>query len=340
MIFSLPPATARNTVHGAFPWRAGRCAGSPVSYGETATSARTTADSVATRISNRQYLRLLIAAAYQNFVYGGYLMPFADALGIGSLALLLLGSWPVPAMASVFLLTFFVYALNRVIEIDIDGVSNPERTQLLRSQRRAQVALVAGSICIAALLQFLAATPAAAVCAALWVAAGVWYCFGLKTLTRRVPGMKAYVIALMYGLWPLHVLWFVATTLPPGALELTLFIIVRMFLSTTVSDLKDVAMDRAQGLRTFAVIMKPARLRFLLHALNAASAVPIVFGILRGALPVAAAGLLLCIPYGLFFPRANSGDSRRARILTAVVVDSEGLVWVLGVLLGITLTSG
>jgi 4-hydroxybenzoate polyprenyltransferase len=280
----------------------------------------------------------VLSAAAGNFVFGGYLMPFADALGIGALALLLLGVWPVPAMVSVFLLTFFVYALNRVIEIDIDGMSNPERTFLLQSQRRIQITLLTLSICGAVVLQVFAASWAAVLCAALWLAAGVWYCFGLKTLTRRVLGLKAYVIGLMYGLWPLYALWFLATSLPPGALEVTAFIVIRMFFSTTVSDIKDIAMDRAQGLRTFAVVMTPARLRIMLHALNAASALPILAGLLRGSLPLAAAGLLLCIPYGLFFPRANSGDSRSARLLTAIIVDSEGLIWVLGVLLGLSVT--
>jgi 4-hydroxybenzoate polyprenyltransferase len=274
---------------------------------------------------------------WSNFVFGGYLMPLADAAGIGALGLLLLGSFPWYAAASIFLLTFFIYALNRIVEIDIDGVSNPERTRLLRSQRRIQIALVTLSLAGGIVVQFAAQSWQAVLCAALWTGTGWWYCFGLKNFTRRVVGLKGYVIAFMYGLWPLHVLWFNTPVLPRGALELTTFVILRMLLSTSVSDLKDVEMDRGQGLRTFAVVMPPQRFLFALHALNLISAAPIIAGLLRGSLPPAAAGLLLSVPFGMFFRRAESRDSRSARWFTAAVLDAEGLVWATGILLALWL---
>jgi 4-hydroxybenzoate polyprenyltransferase len=273
------------------------------------------------------------SALWVSFVFGGFLMPIADALGMGALGLLVLGEFPWHAAGSIALLTFLVYALNRIVEIDIDGVSNPERTRWLRTQRHTQIVLLLAAALAGAALQLAAESRFAVLCAALWTVLGTWYCFGLKNITRHVLGFKAYLIGLMYGLWPLHMFWFVADSLPAGALEITAFVVLRMLLSTSVSDLKDTEMDRAQGLKTFATEFSARSFYRTAHALNLLSGIPVLVGILRGSLPSAAAGLLLCIPLGLFFPGATRRTSRNPRWVTAVLVDSEGLSWLAGALI-------
>lgn len=260
-------------------------------------------------------------------------MPFADAVGVGAIGLLALGTLRWQAVASVFLLTFFVYGVDRVVGVDGDVRTNPERTSLVRSQRSLQRGLIATAGVVAAALQAAAASWQAVLCAGLWAGIGMLYSFRLKNLSCRIRGFKAYVIGGMYGLWPLYIFWFHGSLLPEGAGALTVFVVMRMFWSTSFSDLKDVEVDRARGLRTFAAELSSGRFQRAMDLVNICSALPILAGIVGGSLPVAAAGLLLSIPVGVYSQRVGSGDRRAVRRVTAMVVDAEGFVWALGILL-------
>ncbi|MDM7935583.1 MAG: UbiA family prenyltransferase [Methanothrix sp.] len=184
---------------------------------------------------------------------------------------LLLGLQPDTQICSaVFLMTFSLYSLNKLTDMDEDAINMPERLELLRDHKRLAIAYSATAYMLCILLTFLD-SPSSVPLVFLPLVASLLY--GSRVLPwlprlKDIPLIKNITVALS---------WAVTTTLLPAGdtmVEMTqvvvvfYFMLVKAFVNTALYDVRDVKGDEANNIKTLAVLLGARRTVLLLLFIN------------------------------------------------------------------------
>ncbi|MGB9902980.1 UbiA family prenyltransferase [Methanothrix sp.] len=186
------------------------------------------------------------------------------------MASLLLGIEPSMTICfAVFLVSFSVYTLDKLVDLDRDVSNMPARKQFLYSRRRIFLAL-ALSAYLAATLIMAYVRPAALPLVFVPVIANAFY--GMRLLPwlprlKDIPVMKNVVVGSA---------WAVVTVLIPvfysgysnSWIPVLYFIFIKTFIDTVLYDIRDLAGDRISGVRTMPVILGEKLTVLLLLLLN------------------------------------------------------------------------
>ncbi|HOK58170.1 MAG TPA: UbiA family prenyltransferase [Methanothrix sp.] len=186
------------------------------------------------------------------------------------MASLLLGIEPSMTICfAVFLVSFSVYTLDKLVDLDRDVSNMPARKQFLYSRRRIFLAL-ALSAYLAATLIMAYVRPAALPLVFVPVIANAFY--GMRLLPwlprlKDIPVMKNVVVGSA---------WAVVTVLIPvfysgysnSWIPVLYFIFIKTFIDTVLYDIRDLAGDRLSGVRTMPVILGEKLTVLLLLLLN------------------------------------------------------------------------
>jgi len=177
----------------------------------------------------------------------------------------------IPLCFCVFLMTFSVYSLNKLTDLDEDGINMPERVVFISRRKRLVLcySIAAYVLCVAiALLRNPAVVPLVFVPIVANAAYSTRLIPGLPRL-KDIPVMKNVTVAVS---------WAVVCTLIPGMqMEPTkigliaiimYFMMVRDFTATVLYDIRDVEGDRRSAVRILPVILGPSYTSKILFILN------------------------------------------------------------------------
>lgn len=180
----------------------------------------------------------------------------------------------------VFLISYSVYSLDKIADLDKDVLNMPQRRSFLYERRKLVLTSSLAAYFLAALLTFLK-TPAALPIVMIPIIANAFY--GMKPLPgvprlKDIPLMKNIVVA---------VTWAMITTLMPalsggymGAVNIAVvgyFMFVKTFVDTVLYDMRDVEGDRLNGVRTIPVILGRRWSTTLLLAFNSTLLLTLLF---------------------------------------------------------------
>jgi 4-hydroxybenzoate polyprenyltransferase len=178
-----------------------------------------------------------------------------------------------PAVAVGGLMAFAIYASNKLVD-DEDEVNAPGRSRFVDRYRRE---LAAATAVAAVLALGLAATagPFALALTLLPAVAAVAYSVTLPVVDRRVKdvlGASTLLVAVSWALptVALPVVWADAAFTPAAGVAFA-FYLVQTAVAFEVRNVRDVAGDRAEGVRTLPVVHGTATTRHLLYAVDAAA---------------------------------------------------------------------
>ncbi|MCX8206453.1 MAG: UbiA family prenyltransferase [Methanothrix sp.] len=186
------------------------------------------------------------------------------------MASILLGIEPSMSIClAVFLISFSVYTLDKLVDLDRDVSNMPARKQFLYSRRRIFL-ILALSAYLAATFIMAYVRPAALPLVFVPVVANAFY--GTRLLPwlprlKDIPVMKNIVVGSA---------WAVVTVLIPvihsghttSCMPVLYFIFIKTFIDTVLYDIRDVAGDRISGVRTMPVILGETPTVLLLLLLN------------------------------------------------------------------------
>ncbi|MHB9288169.1 UbiA family prenyltransferase [Halobacteriales archaeon Cl-PHB] len=217
----------------------------------------------------------------------------------------------------VFGATLLVYSLDRVADVDADARTVPSRVAFVR--RYGQHCLLAGGLLYAAggaivLVQRPALAPLLLLPL---VAIGLYAVAGLK---RRLL-VKNAVVGASWGLVPLGVGRYLGDAWRVEVLVLAGWVTWHITVAAMVFDLKDVAGDRAEGVRTVPTVSGPATTRRVAQVANAALATLVVATVTTGLVPHTFLVLLVVHGYVAAYVAAASID--RGPLFYGLVVDGE-----------------
>ncbi|WP_323677058.1 UbiA family prenyltransferase [Halorubellus sp. PRR65] len=202
---------------------------------------------------------------------------------------LLLDLGVTPAVAVGGLLAFAIYASNKLVDAE-DEVNAPARARFVARYRRELVAATAGATVLALALAA-SAGPVALALTLLPALAAVTYSVRLPVVDRRlkdVLGVSTLLVAVSWALptVALPVVW-VGHAFTATAGVAFAFYLVQTAVAFEVRNVRDVAGDRAEGVRTLPVVFGTAATRRFLYAVDATALALYAAATATGVLPPA-----------------------------------------------------
>lgn len=240
---------------------------------------------------------------------------------------LFLGIEPSIQMCTVvFLMTFSVYSLNKLTDIEEDAINMPERLTFLSGRKRLAYFCAMGAYLLSVVLAFLEKPSTVPIVFIPLAVNAVYSSKPLQGLPRLkdIPVMKNVSVAVSGAL--------TCTLLPtvhvPGAPMMAVamvfyIIMVKVFINTVLYDVRDVKGDRENGIITMPTLLGARKTTAVLLALNC-TLLPIL-SFMKGEVRLFMAALIL---YGYIYILYFS--VRRDPLVLDFFVDGE---WTVGIIL-------
>jgi 4-hydroxybenzoate polyprenyltransferase len=241
-------------------------------------------------------LRRIVRAA----LHVNVLLALSASSVVVSTVLLADGEVPLTGVVAAFTATFAVYNFDRIADTTArDGSTSPQRDALLRRIRTPLIVAVAVAALVTLALAF-----ASTWTGAMWTLAlplgGVLYVLPVFAGHRLkdIPYLKSVYVPACWST-------FVGQAVSLGGLAtdaticvFALFVFLRMVASCGIGDIRDLELDRAAGVRTFAVALGHSGARWVIEATHALSLVGIILAATFGLVPPGAACLVVPGVYG------------------------------------------
>lgn len=200
---------------------------------------------------------------------------------------------PGPAPAVVGLITFAVYANDRLVDLDSDAVSSPRRTAFTRRYRGILYVLAAVSYGIAVALSALGGPLAFALAllpGAAWVLYAVNWVPAIDSPFERLKEVLIVNSAIVAGAWSLTIVFlplaFADAAVTPTVWVIFLYLALGTFVCTEISNVRDVESDRRNGVATMAVNFGVRRTRHVLYGISLLTAGMVGYAMHSGHLTV------------------------------------------------------
>jgi len=236
------------------------------------------------------------------------------------------------------LVTFAVYAGDRVADAETDAVSNPRQAAFARRHGDVLYVLVALAYGLAVALSVFGGPVALAVTVlpgAFWV---VYAADVLPDIGARVQRLKdvfllnTAVVALAWATTLTFLpLAFAGASVTPSALVVFAYFFLGTFVSTEIPNVRDTEGDREIGVSTLPVVVGVTRTRQALYGVTLAAGGLVVAAIVVDLLPAVAATLLI----GLGYLLAVTALVGRREVTNAVTIAAECQYLVAGAVLTI-----
>lgn len=206
---------------------------------------------------------------------------------------------PSPAPIIVGLITFAVYANDRLVDLESDASSSPYRTAFVRQYRGPLYVLAALAYGLAVALSALGG-PIASALALLPGVAWVLYALNLR-LTVGIPfqRLKERLIVnslLVAAAWSLTVVFlplaFAGLGLTPAVGSIFVYFVLATFVNTEIANVGDVESDREADVATLPTVLGVRRTRHALYGVVLLAATGLGYAALVGHLTGRAAGAL------------------------------------------------
>lgn len=233
-----------------------------------------------------------------------------------------------PLFFASFLVTFSVYTVNKVTDKEEDAVNNPKRASLVENRDGLLVALSAVAYAVALLIGAWTGEPLAIIFLLVPLLVAIVYSIRLSPSLPRVKDVfvaksAAVTISLVTSTSLFAYLFFRNMYL---ILFWAFFLSIKLFINTTLFDVRDVDGDRQTGVDTVPAVLGIRRTRHLLLFLNTLLlpwvAAALFFRVLLAAMPL----VLFCIGYGYWYILRFCQPGREYSLSYDLVVDGEWML--------------
>lgn len=205
-----------------------------------------------------------------------------------------------PAPAVVGLVTFAVYAGDRIADADSDALSTPERSAFVTRHREALSLLTAGAYGVAIALAITGGPLALAITL---LPGGFWILYAsdwFPTFGRRFKRLKRVLVVnstMVASAWAIAVvglpLAFADAAITPLSVVVFVYFLVDTFVNTEIPNVRDMEADAADGVSTLPVVFGIRRTRHALYGLDLFLVAFVALTLVFGPLTVALAGAIL-----------------------------------------------
>jgi len=281
-------------------------------------------------------IKKVLKLIFNEFIYGGHLqlLGAASVVFISALLLKIKISWDILLIS--YLIFYPVYLYNRFKEINIDYLTNPERTQHFRRYLKLIPAVLTFAVLILISgLAYFANTKALIFSLFLFVF-GILYTIIFKRVTKKIYLFKNLYVSAFYFLlvfFPIiYYFYLLKTSLVISALVLGMFIFFKAFIVQIFLDIKDIESDRKEGLRTFPIIIGKEKTLIILSISNliVTITVPIIFSLYLNIFSKLILMLIFTIPFDFYCYSL----AKKEKYFGYILQSGEFLLWLFLILIG------
>jgi 4-hydroxybenzoate polyprenyltransferase len=253
---------------------------------------------VTRRRSATDPIRRLVGTAWRILEYSSAylaLVGAAEAL----IVTYLLSLSPSPAPAVIALVTFAVYANDRLVDLETDSTSSPRRMAFVDRHSEALYVLAAVSYGLAAALSALGGPLAFGITllpGAAWLVYAIdWVDLSSVRFDRakEIPVVSSLIVS---GAWAMAVVLlpvaFADRVMTPAGGVLFVYFLLAAFVSAEVANVRDVESDARNGIATMVTFLGVARSRIALWAVSLIAATLPAVAAVRGIVTPATAAIL------------------------------------------------
>jgi 4-hydroxybenzoate polyprenyltransferase len=268
-------------------------------------------------------LKKILKSIWDEFIYGSHLISIAGAsLGVIASDLLEIElNWIILVMF--YLLLQFGFFYNRYKDFKNDFLTNPERTKHIEKYIKQLPIIIFIYALLFIIILFFYGNPASIILGVIMLIFSLLYSEIAKEFTKKIFLFKDIAFA---GCWVLLVLLLALFFSKPFSLSvilLMLFVFIKIFLSTTLFDIKDTLSDGQQGIKTLPVLIGEEKVYKVLNVGAFIAFVPLGIGIYLRLFPFYVLGLLLTIPYTIFYLFESKKKKINPIILHYFLIGSE-----------------
>jgi 4-hydroxybenzoate polyprenyltransferase len=206
---------------------------------------------------------------------------------------------PSPAPIVGGLVTFAIYANDRLVDTNTDAASNPGRTAFVNRHRDALYVLAAIAYGLGTAIAALGGPLAFAMVlfpGAAWVMYGMEWVPTPEAPFQRVKEVLVVNSLLVAAAWSLSVvmvpLAFADATLSPAALVLILYFGLGTFVNTEIANASDIESDRRSGASTLPIALGIRRTRHALYGVTLLAGLVLGVATLSGYLSLTMVSIL------------------------------------------------
>ena len=272
----------------------------------------------------------------KEFVYGGHLQSLGAA-SIVFVSAVLLGveiTWDI--LAVTYLISYLVYLYNRFEEIEIDNLTNFQRTQHLKIYLKKMPIIFYFLIfvLVGSLIYFTNFWGFAF--GLLLLIPGLLYTTIFKKTTKKIPLFKNLYVSLSFSLLVFFLIIYYSYSLTASLIISAFIFAFFVFLKTLIMqiffDIKDIESDQKQGLRTFPVLFgKKSTFNVLkISSVLVTMSTLIIFSFCLDIFPKPMIMLLLTIPFNFYCFRL----AERQKYLGYILGSGEFVLWTILILIG------
>ncbi len=272
---------------------------------------------------------------WNEFIYGGHFQSLGAASIVFASAILLNIKVTWNCLFVAYLIFYPLYLYNRFKEIEIDYLTNPRRTEYLKTYiDRTPIILFLVIILIGSLIYF--SNLLALILSLFLVFFGLLYSVIFKKFTRKIALFKNFYVSaffaslvffpVIYYSYPLTRVLIVSTSI------FTLFVYLKAFMMQILLDLKDLESDKKEGLLTFPVIFGREKTFNALKIISILFTlpIPIISSLYFDIFPKSILMLLLTIPFNFYcFEKA-----REQNYFGYILSSGEFILWSILILIG------
>ncbi len=241
-----------------------------------------------------QLARVLAGAKrlWNTLVYSSAYLSVITVVEVGiAMAVLSLPLSPAPLVVG--LVTFAVYANDRIADVDDDAVDKPAQAAFVRRHRDVLYVAAAAAYGTALAVSMLGGPLALALAL---LPGGFWVLYATDWLPQLGDQMHRLKDVLVVNTAVVALAWAVSLTFLPLAFAdrgvtpavalVFAYFFLRSFVDTELPNVRDREGDREAGVRTLPVVFGLERTRLALYAVDAATAAVLAYAVVAGHLSV------------------------------------------------------
>lgn len=242
------------------------------------------------------FCRLLI----DEVLYNGHIMAFSGVMSAFFTLLILDKRIDILGLISLYFIIQPIYFLDRVLYFEKDSLGNSVRSEHVKKVQNIIPLLMFGYCIVFTLLTLGIGKVENFVFGLIVIAIGVLYGLVFKKFTKYIIGFKNIFVGIFWVCFSIYIMIYIKEQIINiNFLLVALFILLKTIYIQIFFDLKDIASDREDKLKTIPVLFGEKRTFSILNIVAIISFLPIILGLFLGSFKMLESVLLADIVYML-----------------------------------------
>ncbi|WP_424357409.1 UbiA family prenyltransferase [Methanocella sp. MCL-LM] len=241
-----------------------------------------------------------------------------------------------------YLIPLLVYSYNYQKELEIDKLTNSDKTRYLSDRNRVFPYLFYTYLILTIVLSVLINSLSFIIFLAIIFTGGILYTIIFKRLASIVPAFKnVFSTAVWAYSGTFFNIFLYSLTLDVMFIFLFVFIYLKIFINNVFFDIKDMATDKQEGLMTIPIMIGKKNTYYLLSLLNVISLIILIYSVYTSIVPLYTISLGVFSLYTQYYLiKGNSTAGKDLLKYTYIISDAEFILWPIALFIGKIMMNG